>query len=177
VSSSFVTGKGGSGSRQVLVAEVVSKWNAEGNGPGTVPSEDSPEKGSPSRCARRARWLSWLRFFDLDPRRIKRYFREEDGTLRVAIAPWRLGTTTSEQVRSLALVLVTARQMAYDEGPTPVSVVREECERHGILNTNFAGYMSTLDRFLIVEGSRHHRTYRLRPRAQEQAKRIVASVG
>lgn len=74
-------------------------------------------------------------------------------------------------------MLITARQIAYDRGPTPVTAVREECERHGILNTNFSGYMSPLDRFLIVEGTRHHRAYRLRTMAQAQAKRIVANVG
>ena len=78
------------------------------------------------------------RYFDLAPAAVPGCFAEDDGNLRIEIETAKLGLTRAEQVRAITLLLVVSRHVGrYDAGPTDAAVVRNECDRHGVLDTNF----------------------------------------
>ena len=116
-------------------------------------------------------------FFAIDLDNLRVYFDEVDGDLRVTIDPTMLGPTVAERVRSIALLLIVGRQIGhYDYGPTDASVVRAECERYRVLDTNFSAHMNKVDRMLVVKMVERSKMYALTPSARKTARQLMARI-
>ena len=114
---------------------------------------------------------------NVDADLVKSCFDDDNGTLRINVEASTFGATVSDRVRSIGLLLVAGRQIGgFDQGPTNVSAIREECRRHGILDTNFASNMRKLDRFLIAEKTGRSSGYTLRSCAPEAVRRLLATI-
>lgn len=154
--------------------ELLTTANAETPGPPGGRSAKSPSGRAPSGGLGEV-----AKFFGIDSTMIEEFFTEhEEGLLHVEIDAGRLGDNAAERTRAIAVLLITARQVGqYDSGPTAVSVIRTECDRHGTFDRpNFAKHMKAIDPYFVVGGSGPNKTYRLKPSGREEAKRIFAKL-
>jgi hypothetical protein len=116
-------------------------------------------------------------FFNLGSTLIADYFTEHDGCPRIEIETAKLGQNRAEQVRAIALLLIVSRQVGhYDLGPTKASVVRDECNRHGVLDTNFASTINRLKPLFVVGKNGHQLMFGLKPSGQRRARTVLAAI-
>jgi hypothetical protein len=116
-------------------------------------------------------------FFDLEPEIVAAYLTEHDGNPRIEIEIARLGRTRAEQIRAVTLLLIASRQVGgYDAGSTDASVVRAECARLGVLDTNFSSYVTRLKPLLVLDKSGHRLAFRLGSAGQTRARSLMTAI-
>ena len=102
------------------------------------------------------------------------FFLDDDGSPKIGLARSRLGRSTAEAARQLALLGVAARQYSGDEQFTSSSVIRDLCQDFGVFDvSNFAKTLLAMRGEFQFQGSGVSRRVRLIRPGIEQAARLV----
>ncbi len=109
---------------------------------------------------------------------IDRIFDDHDGVLQFCGDVGKLGENKSARVKTLALLLMVARQAGgYDEQRTDDAVIRAEVDRHGLLDSsNYTKHTKPLKKFANVNGAGKTATYKVKFEGREEAKEFVATL-
>jgi hypothetical protein len=112
---------------------------------------------------------------EVDSGKLERVFHIEDGQPRISVQVRRLGGSMRQQARTVAQLVVVARQCGLGEVETLMTVVRTECDRLRCLETNTSKYLRDLDGILTT-GPPADRRLRVRAGGVEAFRRAVDSV-
>jgi hypothetical protein len=108
-----------------------------------------------------------------------RVFDEDDGELVFSGNVAALGSSRSDKVHALALLLLAGRRWAGLDGGgiTQDHVVRAEIDRHGLLDvSNYGKHVATLKPFVAISGSGKNATYKIKYDGLEKAKQLARSL-
>jgi hypothetical protein len=111
---------------------------------------------------------------------VERLFDEHEGDLQFVGNLENLGTSKAAKVSSLVVLYVIARQAGgYDDGPTTDIRIRQEIDRHGLLDTgNYNKHITPLKSYLNFNGQGRalifKPKYEGRLKAKELAKQALA---
>jgi hypothetical protein len=111
----------------------------------------------------------------LEPADVAEVYYEDGERLGIGIGATRLHSTDAGATKQIALLLAGGRQAGdYDEGWTPVAIIRAACRDYGRLDTNnFATTIASMTDAFTFRGKGQSREVRLTRPGWEAAARLV----
>lgn len=115
--------------------------------------------------------------FEVDADVINQLFADDDGGLKVVVAPRRLSKKTRGAIKQIAILTACARQAGgWDTSWTTGATIRAEVERFGLDLNNFGAVLDGLDMF-AGQGSGASRQLRAHGESYKAAKEVMVELG
>jgi hypothetical protein len=116
-------------------------------GPGVVspPPPPAPPAGGQGGSDEDNFYAKLTKETEVVRRRLESVVHLDENVPKMAINPKKLPSGKKAGQEFIARVILTARHLWLDEAETPIAEVRNECERYGVLDGNFAKYMKGMD--------------------------------
>lgn len=100
----------------------------------------------------------------------------DEGEPRIAPSGLKLGKNNTERTRAVVAILTVARTFGFDEGETPLEIIREEVQRLRVYDSaNFAAHVKGLSGF-VVKGSGANRRVQAKATGIEEFPDLVAEI-